>query len=91
MIEKPWPTHRGFKSLKQMTKLNYLYLSEPEKALETYRELLSYTQVSSQPSYITSAHIKRNVTRNYAEKSINNILDYVGGEGRVSRHARETN
>jgi len=24
------------------------------------------------------------VTRNYAEKSINNILDYVGGEGKVS-------
>lgn len=24
------------------------------------------------------------MTRNYAEKSINNILDYVGGEGKVS-------
>jgi len=23
------------------------------------------------------------VTRNYADKSINNILDYVGGEGKV--------
>ena len=24
------------------------------------------------------------MTRNYAEKSINNILDYVGGEGKAS-------
>ncbi|WVQ96861.1 hypothetical protein IAU59_003968 [Kwoniella sp. CBS 9459] len=58
----------GFKALKQMTKMNYLQLQRPEKALETYRELLGYT--------------KSNVTRNYAEKSINNILDYVGGEGK---------
>lgn len=26
------------------------------------------------------------VTRNYAEKSINNILDYVGGEEKVRLH-----
>ncbi|EIW73630.1 hypothetical protein TREMEDRAFT_26610, partial [Tremella mesenterica DSM 1558] len=58
----------GFKALKQMTKMNYLHLNRPEEALKTYRELLSYT--------------KSNVTRNYAEKSINNILDYVGGEGK---------
>ncbi|KAK1925355.1 endopeptidase [Papiliotrema laurentii] len=58
----------GFKALKQMTKMNYLFLHRPEAALETYKELLSYT--------------KSNVTRNYAEKSINNILDYVGGEGK---------
>ncbi|ORY31403.1 PCI domain-domain-containing protein [Naematelia encephala] len=58
----------GFKALKQMTKMNYLHLNRPEKALETYRELLGYT--------------KSHVTRNYAEKSINNILDYVGGEGK---------
>ncbi|KAK4687770.1 COP9 signalosome complex subunit 2, partial [Tremellales sp. Uapishka_1] len=58
----------GFKALKQMTKMNYLYLGNPDKALETYRELLTYT--------------KADVTRNYAEKSINNILDYVGGEGK---------
>lgn len=28
--------------------------------------------------------LQSNVTRNYAEKSINSILDYVGGEGKVS-------
>ena len=27
--------------------------------------------------------MQKSVTRNYAEKSINNILDYVGGEGKV--------
>ncbi|CAD6574711.1 MAG: hypothetical protein TREMPRED_001210 [Tremellales sp. Tagirdzhanova-0007] len=58
----------GFKALKQMTKMNYLHLHRAERALESYRELLSYT--------------KSHVTRNYAEKSINNILDYVGGEGK---------
>ncbi|WRT67670.1 uncharacterized protein IL334_004642 [Kwoniella shivajii] len=58
----------GFKALKQMTKMNYLHLHKPEKAFETYKELLGYT--------------KTHVTRNYAEKSINNILDYVGGEGK---------
>ncbi|KAK8858486.1 hypothetical protein IAR55_002713 [Kwoniella newhampshirensis] len=58
----------GFKALKQMTKMNYLHLHRPEKALASYRELLGYT--------------KNYVTRNYAEKSINNILDYVGGEGK---------
>nr|ODN79186.1 COP9 signalosome complex subunit 2 [Cryptococcus depauperatus CBS 7841] len=60
----------GFKSLKQITKMNYLRLHEPVKALETYQELLTY--------------IQNVVTRNYAEKSINNILDYVGGEGKVT-------
>lgn len=58
----------GFKALKQMTKMNYLYLHRPAEALQTYRELLGYT--------------KSHVTRNYAEKSINNILDYVGGDGK---------
>ncbi|WVR06257.1 hypothetical protein IAU60_003287 [Kwoniella sp. DSM 27419] len=66
--EQPEKGEWGFKALKQSTKMNYLHLHRPEKALETYRELLSYT--------------KSNVTRNYAEKSINNILDYVGGEGK---------
>lgn len=37
---------RGFKALKQMTKMNYLHRHEPQKALETYRELLGYTKVS---------------------------------------------
>ncbi|KAL7417744.1 PCI domain-containing protein [Mrakia frigida] len=58
----------GFKALKQSTKLLYCVLLRPQDALKTYIELLSYT---------TSA-----VTRNYSEKSINNILDYVGGEGK---------
>ena len=56
---------RGFKALKQMTKLSFLGLHRPNDALETYIELLTYT--------------KSAVTRNYSEKSINGILDYVGG------------
>ncbi|KIS02210.1 COP9 signalosome complex subunit 2 [Cryptococcus deuterogattii 2001/935-1] len=71
--DQPEKGEWGFKALKQMTKMNYLRLHEPEKALETYRELLSYT--------------KSNVTRNYAEKTINNILDYVGGEGKHAAKA----
>ncbi|KAJ3532587.1 hypothetical protein NMY22_g7681 [Coprinellus aureogranulatus] len=55
----------GFKALKQMTKLLYLTLRRPNEALKTYTELLTYT--------------KSAVTRNYSEKTINNILDYVGG------------
>lgn len=56
---------RGFKALKQSTKLLFLQLRRPQDALKTYTELLTYT--------------KSAVTRNYSEKSINNILDYVGG------------
>ena len=56
---------RGFKALKQSTKLLFLQLRRSQDALETYTELLTYT--------------KSAVTRNYSEKSINNILDYVGG------------
>ena len=56
---------RGFKALKQSTKLLFLVLKRPNQALETYRQLLTYT--------------KSAVTRNYSEKSINGILDYVGG------------
>jgi COP9 signalosome complex subunit 2 len=59
------PISRGFKALKQMTKLLYLTLRRPSEALKTYTELLTYT--------------KSAVTRNYSEKTINNILDYVGG------------
>lgn len=66
---------RGFKALKQMTKMNFLYLHRPDESLKTYRELLSYT--------------KSNVTRNYADKSINNILDYVAGEGKVGHMPEE--
>lgn len=55
----------GFKALKQSTKLLYLTLRRPNDALKTYQELLTYT--------------KSAVTRNYSEKTINGILDYVGG------------
>lgn len=55
----------GFKALKQSTKLLFLFLKRPNEAFETYRQLLTYT--------------KSAVTRNYSEKSINGILDYVGG------------
>ncbi|KAF8579849.1 PCI-domain-containing protein [Ramaria rubella] len=55
----------GFKALKQSTKLLFLMLHRPSEALGTYTTLLTYT--------------KSAVTRNYSEKSINGILDYVGG------------
>lgn len=55
----------GFKALKQSTKLLFLTLRRPQDALKTYQELLTYT--------------KSAVTRNYSEKTINGILDYVGG------------
>ncbi|KZP28944.1 PCI-domain-containing protein [Athelia psychrophila] len=55
----------GFKALKQSTKLLFLHLRRPTEALKTYIQLLTYT--------------KSAVTRNYSEKTINGILDYVGG------------
>jgi COP9 signalosome complex subunit 2 len=55
----------GFKALKQSTKLLYIILKRPNDALKTYTQLLTYT--------------KSAVTRNYSEKTINGILDYVGG------------
>ncbi|RDB28770.1 COP9 signalosome complex subunit 2 [Hypsizygus marmoreus] len=55
----------GFKALKQSTKLLFLTLRRPHDALKTYQKLLTYT--------------KSAVTRNYSEKTINGILDYVGG------------
>lgn len=58
-------TFRGFKALKQSTKALFLQLRRPQEALKTYTELLTYT--------------KSAVTRNYSEKTINGILDYVGG------------
>ncbi|KAJ9096561.1 hypothetical protein QFC20_006419 [Naganishia adeliensis] len=63
----------GFKALKQSIKILYLTLHRPEEALETYRELLGY--------------VKTAVTKNVSEKSINNILDYVGGEGKHASKA----
>ena len=56
---------RGFKALKQSTKLLFLVLHRPNEALKSYTRLLAYT--------------KSTITRNYAEKTINGILDYVGG------------
>ncbi|KAI6210440.1 COP9 signalosome complex subunit 2 [Aphelenchoides besseyi] len=52
----------GFKALKQMTKITF-NMEKYDLMLENYKQLLSY--------------IKSSVTKNYAEKSINSILDYV--------------
>jgi hypothetical protein len=81
-----------------MTKMNYLFLNRPDEALATYRELLGYTKVSTGPPggsqhgfpkcLLLCSRSQSHVTRNYAEKSINNILDYVGGEGKVSLISR---
>lgn len=53
----------GFKALKQICKISFLTLDDKETCLSYYRQLLTYT--------------KSAVTRNYSEKSLNNILDYV--------------
>ncbi|WFD40403.1 uncharacterized protein MJAP1_003389 [Malassezia japonica] len=55
-------TEWGFKALKQQTKINF-HRGRHEEALRSYRALLKYT--------------KSAVTRNYTEKSVNSILDYV--------------
>jgi COP9 signalosome complex subunit 2 len=55
----------GFKALKQMTKINFRR-GQHTDALRSYTQLLGYT--------------KSAVTRNYSEKSINGILDYVSAE-----------
>ncbi|CAG8444064.1 15313_t:CDS:10 [Funneliformis caledonium] len=52
----------GFKALKQMAKLSFK-AGDYESTLKYYKQLLSYT--------------KSAVTRNYSEKSINNILDFI--------------
>ncbi|KAF9210660.1 COP9/signalosome complex subunit Csn2 [Podila verticillata] len=52
----------GFKSLKQMVKLSFK-MGNYDKTLEYYEQLLPYTKTA--------------VTRNYSEKSINNILDFI--------------
>ena len=56
---------RGLKALKQSTKLLFLFLRRPNDALKTYTQLLAYN--------------KSVVSGNYSEKTINGILDYVGG------------
>lgn len=52
----------GFKALKQMIKINF-QLNNYSEMMERYKQLLTY--------------IKSAVTRNYSEKSINSILDYI--------------
>ncbi|KAF2807456.1 PCI-domain-containing protein [Mytilinidion resinicola] len=52
----------GFKGLKQAIKLEFK-LKRYNKAVEHYQELLTY--------------VKSAVTRNYSEKSINNMLDFI--------------
>lgn len=52
----------GFRALKQMIKLNFR-LGRFDEIIKDYKNLLTY--------------IKSAVTRNYSEKSINSILDYV--------------
>lgn len=53
---------RGFKGLKQAIKLEF-GLHRYDQAVEHYQELLTY--------------VKSAVTRNYSEKSINNMLDFI--------------
>ncbi|KAI1825020.1 putative COP9 signalosome subunit 2 [Xylaria intraflava] len=55
----------GFKGLKQAIKLEYQH-GKYDKAVEHYTELLTY--------------VRSAVTRNYSEKSINNMLDYIEKE-----------
>jgi COP9 signalosome complex subunit 2 len=52
----------GFKALKQMIKTNFR-LGNYKEMMNRYKQLLTY--------------IKSAVTRNYSEKSINSILDYI--------------
>ncbi|ERF69928.1 COP9 signalosome complex subunit 2 [Endocarpon pusillum Z07020] len=52
----------GFKGLKQAIKLEFK-LGRYDSAVEHYKELLTY--------------VKSAVTRNYSEKSINNMLDFI--------------
>jgi len=55
---------RGFKALKQTVKL-YYKLGKFKEMMDSYREMLTY--------------IKSAVTRNYSEKCINGIMDFVSG------------
>ncbi|KAG9084873.1 hypothetical protein FRC07_013530, partial [Ceratobasidium sp. 392] len=64
----------GFKALKQSTKISFQLLGKPDDALKTYTELLGYTRSA--------------VTRNYSEKTINGILDYVGGQKPLKKGQR---
>lgn len=61
-LEKGEKGDWGFKALKQMIKINFK-LNNYQEMMDRYKQLLSY--------------IKSAVTRNYSEKSINSILDYI--------------
>ncbi|GKB14331.1 COP9 signalosome complex subunit 2, partial [Tanacetum coccineum] len=61
---EPEKTDWGFKALKQTVKL-YYRLGRYKEMTDAYREMLTY--------------IKSAVTRNYSEKCINNIMDFVSG------------
>ncbi|KAJ2974008.1 hypothetical protein NUW58_g8798 [Xylaria curta] len=63
----------GFKGLKQAIKLEFR-LERYDKAVEHYTELLTY--------------VKSAVTRNYSEKSINNMLDFIEKESEHERAQR---
>ncbi|KAL8731562.1 MAG: hypothetical protein Q9181_004264 [Wetmoreana brouardii] len=66
----------GFKGLKQAIKLEFK-LGRYDQAVEHYRELLTY--------------VKSAVTRNYSEKSINNMLDFIekGSDDESAYHCME--
>lgn len=59
----------GFKAHKQMCKMHFR-AGEYGQMMETYKSLLTY--------------IKAAVTRNYSEKSINSILDYVSASQQMT-------
>uniref|UniRef100_A0A0E0C0T0 COP9 signalosome complex subunit 2 n=1 Tax=Oryza meridionalis TaxID=40149 RepID=A0A0E0C0T0_9ORYZ len=61
---EPEKAEWGFKALKQTVKL-YYKLGKYKEMMDAYREMLTY--------------IKSAVTRNYSEKCINNIMDFVSG------------
>ncbi|KAI0402447.1 putative COP9 signalosome subunit 2 [Xylaria palmicola] len=62
---EPEKAEWGFKALKQAIKCEYR-LERYDKAVEHYTELLTY--------------VRSAVTRNYSEKSINNMLDFIEKE-----------
>ena len=59
----------GFKSLKQLIKIHF-HAKKYDKALAYYQQLMTYT--------------KGAVTKNYSEKSLNKILDYVSAANETS-------
>ncbi|XP_055818819.1 COP9 signalosome complex subunit 2-like [Solanum dulcamara] len=61
---EPEKAEWGFKALKQTVKL-YYKLGKFKEMMDSYREMLTY--------------IKSAVTRNYSEKCINGIMDFVAG------------